>query len=509
MSTLSVIIITKNEEKNIRRCLESVKWADEIIVFDSGSTDQTIAICKEYTKHIFVTDWPGFGPQKNRALEKASSDWVLSIDADEQLTEELIIELRIIMRRSEYAGYYIKRCTNYCGQFIRYGDWKKDQVLRLFHRDQSKFTDDIIHEKVIVQGQVAVLKEKMLHFSFSNFSEVINKVNLYSTYGAELKCQQGKTSNMMTVIMRSLWCFFRGYFLRLGFLDGKNGFLLAVSNMLGVFYRYVKLSYLYQHLKISVIVTTYNRPDTLKMVLDALSEQSDQHFEVIVADDGSGPETRQLVQDYQKKSNYILKHVWQPDEGFRAAKIRNKGIQTAEGEYIIFLDGDCVPVCEFVSQHRCLAEPGWFIAGKRLLLSPAYTKEVLTHNKQLQHITFQKAISLRVTGKINRFLTLLHFPLGPFRKMYPRQVAGVKTCNMGVWKKNLLEVNGFDESYEGWGYEDTDLVVRLIHAGLKRKSGRFSAMVWHLWHPEADRSQSQKNLDRLKLLEKWVYDSKK
>ena len=245
MSTLSVTIITKNEAHTIRRALESVKWADEIIVLDSGSTDATLDICREYTAHVFTTDWPGFGIQKNRALAKASNEWVLSIDADEEISELLATEIReAIGGRSNCNGFCIKRISNYCGRFIRYGDWSSDHPLRLFKKSRATFTDDSIHERVIVQGKVGLLKQTMLHFPFQNLEQVLNKINFYSSKTAELQFSKHKKSSVTKAMTHASWCFIRGYFFRRGFLDGKEGFLLALSNALGTFYRYTKLLYL-------------------------------------------------------------------------------------------------------------------------------------------------------------------------------------------------------------------------------------------------------------------------
>ena len=251
-------------------------------------------------------------------------------------------------------------------------------------------------------------------------------------------------------------------------------------------------------MKISIIVTTYNRPDALQIILEAFAYQTDKNFEVIIADDGSRDDTRTMIERLKEKIPYSIKHVWQPDNGFQAAQIRNKGIVAAEGDYIIFIDGDCIPRKNFVAQHRKLAERGWFVAGNRVLISEAYTKILLdeqTATLKLNH--FLMLLKLSLSKKINRFSSTLILNLGYFRKRYPQKWKGVKTCNLGVWKKDLLTVNGFDESYQGWGYEDSDLAIRLLHAGIRAKSGRFATTIFHLWHRENDRSQEADNLSRL------------
>ncbi|MDH5717484.1 MAG: glycosyltransferase family 2 protein [Spirochaetia bacterium] len=240
---LSVIIITKNEEINIKRCLESVKWANEIIVIDSHSTDKTVSICKNFTTKVYSKNWPGFGIQKNRALSLCTNDWILSIDADEVIPKPLQEEIiNVISKNNSYDGYYIRRISNYCGKFLKYGDWKKDYIIRLFKRKKGKFSNSKVHEEVLINGKTAKLKETFLHYAFSDIEEVLDTLNRYTTMGAIQK--EGKSSGIIKAVSRAFWTFFRGYILKTGFLDGKEGFLLAVSNAEGTYYKYIKLIYI-------------------------------------------------------------------------------------------------------------------------------------------------------------------------------------------------------------------------------------------------------------------------
>jgi glycosyltransferase involved in cell wall biosynthesis len=247
MSTLSVIIICKNEQDNIRDCLDSVAFADEIILLDSKSTDNTLNIARKYTDKLFITeDWPGYGPQKNRALCKAKGQWVLSIDADERLSDTLQQEIQqVIHSETPFDAFKLLRLSSYCGRMIRYGDWKNDYVLRLFRNKSGQFTNDTVHERYVLnQGKLwSKLKSPLFHYSFKSLEQVLSKVNEYSTLSADRKYQQHKKSSVKKALCHASWSFFRGYFIRLGFLDGREGFLLAVSNALGVFYRYAKLIY--------------------------------------------------------------------------------------------------------------------------------------------------------------------------------------------------------------------------------------------------------------------------
>jgi glycosyltransferase involved in cell wall biosynthesis len=241
MASLSVIIITKNEALNIRACIDSVKWADEIIVVDSGSTDDTVAICREFTPHVYLHDWPGFGIQKNRALDYASKDWVLSLDADERITPELRAEIEMAMREGKAQGYEIPRLSSFCGRFMYHSGWYPDYVLRLFRRGSARFSDNLVHERLLIDSQTARLKSLMLHYAFENLEEVLHKTNQYSTAGAQMQFQRGRKSSLSGAVVRGLWSFVRSYVLRAGFLDGREGFILAVSNAEGTYYRYLKL----------------------------------------------------------------------------------------------------------------------------------------------------------------------------------------------------------------------------------------------------------------------------
>lgn len=240
---LSVIIITKNEAANIRACLESVAWADEIIVVDSGSSDATAEICEEFGARVYVHDWPGFGVQKNRALGYATHEWVFSIDADERVTPELCNAIEAVLRKDDDArsAYRVSRLSSYCGRFMRHSGWHPDHIVRLFRRAAAHFSDDLVHERLLVEGQIGELDGELLHYAFDNLEEVLHKVNHYSSAGAAKLHRRGRSASLAGAVLRGLWSFLRTYVLRGGFLDGREGFMLAVSNAEGTYYRYLKL----------------------------------------------------------------------------------------------------------------------------------------------------------------------------------------------------------------------------------------------------------------------------
>ena len=240
---LSVIIITKNGERTIRRCLESVAWADEIVVLDSGSTDRTVEICRELGATVHQTpDWPGHGLQKNRALDRARSEWVLSLDHDEWATPELRGEIeRTLAAPGGKAAFVMPRRSSFCGRFMRHSGWWPDCVTRLWRRGAARFSEDTMHDRVIVQGSMGRLHHHIMHESIADLDQMIAKMNSYSSASAVILNRQGRRASLATAMLHGWWAFTRTYFLRLGFLDGREGFMLAVANAEGSYYRYLKL----------------------------------------------------------------------------------------------------------------------------------------------------------------------------------------------------------------------------------------------------------------------------
>jgi len=243
MNGLSVVIITRDEEESIGAALDSVGFADEIVLVDSGSRDRTVEIARSRGARVIqTTDWPGFGAQKNRALDHATRDWVLSLDADERVTPELRAEIEAMLRGgATQDAYDVPRLSSYCGRYMRHGGWWPDHVTRLFRRDKARFSDDLVHERLVVTGSTGRLKGHLLHEAFEDFEEVLRKVDHYSTANARMMHARGKRGSLAAAILHGGWAFFRTYVLRGGFLDGRHGFMLAVSNAEGTYYRYLKL----------------------------------------------------------------------------------------------------------------------------------------------------------------------------------------------------------------------------------------------------------------------------
>lgn len=242
MISISVVIITHNEEKNIERCLKSVIWADEIVVIDSQSVDKTREICEKYNCKFYTSDWLGFGKTKQFAVSKAYNDWILSIDADEELSPEIIDEIKLILSNaSVYNSYRIKRNSYYLGKVIKHCGWDKDYTLRLFNKQYGNFNDNTVHEFVETKGSIGTLKSVMLHYTYPDLATHFTKMKRYAELGAENLFKQGKYSTPLIAIIRGISKFLKMYILQLGFLDGPNGFILSVNSGWGVYQKYLFL----------------------------------------------------------------------------------------------------------------------------------------------------------------------------------------------------------------------------------------------------------------------------
>ncbi|MFH0787220.1 MAG: glycosyltransferase family 2 protein [Pseudomonadota bacterium] len=239
---LSVTIITLNEEKNLRACLESVAFADEIIVVDSGSEDQTLSIAREFTDKIYQEPWQGFARQKNLAQDKARGPWILNVDADERVTPGLKEEILSLFRNgSPYTGFKIPRKNFFCGQWIRHGGWYPNYQLRLYQKEAGSFTQREVHEQVVVKGRVGILKTPLEHFTYDSLSDYLNRMDRYSDLSAGQYLLEGKKVSWLEILFRTKYTFLKMWLLQGGILDGANGFVLAVLYSYYTFIKYAKL----------------------------------------------------------------------------------------------------------------------------------------------------------------------------------------------------------------------------------------------------------------------------
>ena len=243
MKTLSVITVTLNEERNIAACLASVRWANELIVVDSGSTDRTIEIAKQYASSVLTVEWQGYGATKNYALDQASGEWVLWLDADERVTPELAEEIKSVIARQDdrKAGYTVARRAYFLGRWIKHCGWYPSRVTRLFRRTQGRFSESKVHERLIVQGTVGELRNDMLHYTDPDLGHYFEKFNRYTSLAADDMLMAGRRFSLLDLLVRPSFLFVKMYFLRLGLLDGLHGFILCVVSSAYVFVKYAKL----------------------------------------------------------------------------------------------------------------------------------------------------------------------------------------------------------------------------------------------------------------------------
>jgi glycosyltransferase involved in cell wall biosynthesis len=240
--TLGVALIALNSATRLAQCLAALSFADDVVVVDGGSTDDTVAIAQAHGARVIADpDWPGFGPQKNRAVAALSTDWILSIDTDEVVSPELAASIRAAIGAPRADVYAVDRLSSFCGQWVRHSGWYPDWIPRLFKRGSARFSDDLVHERLVFESPAARLEGKLMHYSYENFEAVLRKLDAYSSAGARQRRAAGATGGFGKALGRGAWAFIRTYVLRRGFLDGRAGFMIAVFNAETVYYRFLKL----------------------------------------------------------------------------------------------------------------------------------------------------------------------------------------------------------------------------------------------------------------------------
>ena len=242
--SLTVVIVAKNEARNIAECVASAAFADQVVVLDSGSTDRTATLAAQAGARVVQTDWPGYGPQVARGFRMAATDWVLSLDADERIGPALREEILAAMRSNAFDGYRIPRLSEFCGRFIRHSGWRPDHTLRLGRRELAGFTDHFLHAHMTLDGRVGDLNESLVHYSYPDLHDVLEKLDRYSTGHARDLLAAGQSGSVGKAVVRGVFAFIRSYVLRLGFLDGQHGLMLAIYNAEYTYYKYLKLKFL-------------------------------------------------------------------------------------------------------------------------------------------------------------------------------------------------------------------------------------------------------------------------
>ncbi len=486
---ISVVIIAKNAAATISQCLESCKCFDEVVtVIDETSSDGTLKLCNAY-KNVKIHSSPflGFGKMKQYAASLASNDWVLSLDADETLTPTFLKELKQLYL-DENKVYAIHRHNFFKARHIDACGWNNDYPKRLFNKKHTNFSDHEIHESIKSDGMSIVkLQGPLLHYAYENEAQLEEKAQRYALLYAK-ENDRKKTASYFKAMYKSAFVFIKDFILRKGIFYGLDGYTISKYNAKGAFLKYKYLASQFNTFNHTLVVSTYNRPDALSIVLDSIVNQSRQPSQVIIADDGSGDDTTQLVKSYQGKIKNLL-HIWHEDQGFRLAAIRNKAIQATTGEFISLIDGDMVLHPDFIKTIYYLAKKNTYLQGKRVLLNQEASYELINGNKNKIHF-FSKGIVNRFNAISNVFLTRY------LSKKY-NSIKAVKGCSMHFWKEDAFKTNGFNEAFVGWGREDSEFLCRMLNAGITRKNIILGAVAYHLYHDEASRTQLKANDDIL------------
>lgn len=497
MIKASATILVKNAQAHIKECLESLRDFDEIILLDNQSEDDTLKIAKEFNESyknlkIYQSEFIGFGALKNLALSYATNEWIFSIDSDEVLEKECLDFLKDFFKSppSKDIILALPRKNLYKNEWIKASGWYPDYVIRVFNKNYTKFNENIVHESVIVpkDAKLKRLEAGLKHYAFDSVSALLKKLDRYTELYAEQN-KGKKQSSISKAILHGFFSFFKNYLLKKGFLYGYKGFLISTCNALGSFFKYIKLYEMNLSLTSSLIITTYNQKERLALVLDSVKELSYLPNEVLIADDGSKEDTKELIQAYQKDFPVPLKHIWQEDKGFRLSEIRNLAIKNAKGEYIIIIDGDMILDKNFIKDHLSFAKEKTFLQGSRVLLDEKSSKDILSKKD------YKKAFSLSSMKRLKFLAKLLYKNSKIDEEIFDKKelVKGVRGCNMSFFKKDCEAINGFNEDFVGWGREDSEFVARfLFNKGYFRRL-KFYALAYHIYHDENSRTMLDAN----------------
>ncbi|WP_416190661.1 glycosyltransferase family 2 protein [Neisseria sp. CCUG12390] len=483
-------MLVKNSERYLAEVLTALHDFDEVLLLDNGSTDGTFGIAAQFGNvSYYKHDFTGFGPMKNMAAQLAQNDWIFSIDSDEIPDAELIDALRTAVAENRPQNIYsLSRLNHYNGRPMKGCGWYPDILPRLYHRGFTRFSDRQVHESLVIpkDAQVNTLAGRLKHYSFENAEGLIRKMQQYSSLYAEENRFKKKTSPAKALLHGGV-SFIKNYFFKRGFAYGSDGLTVSVANAQGSYYKYVKLYERNRDMKVSLIITTYNRPDALLTVLKSALSQTRMPDEIVVADDGSTRETADVIHYINRLTPVPVKHAWRPDDGFRAAEARNRALAMAEGDYIVLIDGDMLLDPSFVADHLKLALRGRLVQGSRVILSEERTQEILASEQLPDLSPFSRGIEKRLSALRSRCLSALIGRKGS------RNHRGIKTCNMGFFRADALAVNGFNNRFVGWGREDSEFVARCFHNGMKRYNLKFAGVAYHLWHHEAERAALPQN----------------
>ncbi|OSI35176.1 glycosyltransferase family 2 protein [Neisseria dumasiana] len=488
----SAVMLVKNSERYLQEVLTALTDFDEVLLLDNGSTDRTLEIAARFGNvRVCKHEFTGFGPMKNLAASLAKHNWIFSIDSDEVPDAELVENIRRAVEHNDpQTVYTLLRLNHYNGRLIKGCTWYPDILPRLYQRTHTGFSDRKVHEGIVLPPQTVVrkLNGHLKHYSYENVEGLIHKMQHYSTLYAE-ENRYKKDATPFKGLLHGAVAFIKNYLLKRGFMYGADGLIISSVNAQGSYYKYVKLYEHNRNMSVSLIITTYNRPDALALVLKSALAQTRLPQEIIIADDGSDRRTTEVVGKFTQASPVPVKHTWQKDDGFRAAESRNRAIAAATSDYLIIIDGDMVLDPSFIADHIAAAKKGRLIQGSRVILSKERTEAILNQpGLPLPELSFS---SNGVKKRLSALrLTKLAKLLG---KRGNRKHKGIKSCNMGFFRDDALAVNGFNNEFVGWGREDSEFAARCYHSGMKRHNLKFAGIAYHLWHHEAERAALPRN----------------
>ncbi|ENQ6618974.1 glycosyltransferase [Campylobacter lari] len=497
LKQISVIMIVKNAQKTLKACLESLQEFGEIVLIENDSNDDTLKITYEFSKNyknikIYQHKFIGFGPLKNLAISYASNDWIFNIDADELAKKEFLQELGQIEPNKEDI-IALPRENLYNGEWIKACGWWPDYVMRVFNKTHTSFNENLVHESLILHedSKKIKLQNGLRHFAFENIDSLLDKLQKYSKLWALQNLH--KESSICKALLRGIWTFFRNYVLKKGIFYGYKGFIISTCNGLGAFFKYMKLYELKKQKPktCALIITTYNQKERLALVLDSVKNLEPLPDEVLIADDGSREDTAKLIQAYQKDFPCNLEHIWQEDEGFRAAASRNKAIRASNSEYIVLIDGDMILEKNFIGDHLKFASLKTILQGSRTILNENESKELLRKND------FSLAFDKKgFKNQRNIFLAKCVYKFSKLTKNFFKKsqlVKGSKTCNMSFYKSDFEAIEGFNEKFIGWGREDSEFVARFLFNDGVFKRLKFNALAYHIYHEENSKNMLEIN----------------
>jgi glycosyltransferase involved in cell wall biosynthesis len=533
MPKISTTVITYNEARNIERCLKSVApFSDEIVVVDSGSIDGTVEIAERYATRVISRDWPGYGPQKQFALENTEHEWVFSIDADEEVSPELCREIQELHFADD--GYEVSRRTWYMNRWIMHGVWYPGYVLRLVRRDRAHFTDDIVHERVQVTGSVGRLRNDLHHYSYRDVAHHLDRINDLTTLAARRMYEEGRHARAHQIALLPVLAFLKAYVQKRGFLDGLPGLVVSTLHGFYVFLKYAKLLDLRLSKTpplrsttsvrrpaaptsnppsapaartsdpasarsllppaLSLVIAVYERPEILATIFESLRNQTLQDFEVVLADDGSGPEIQDVVDQYQPHLKHAVQRIWHEDRGFRKTIVVNRAVPAARSDYLVFIDGDCILHHRFLERHYARRRRGQVLSGRRVMFDRTLTERLTLADVRSRRIE-QVSFWWRHAGKIDRwrgfYLPALYRLRNLFRSDY--QILG---SNFSVHKEDFYGVNGYDERITGRGLEDNNLCARFLNSGMTICTVTQEALQYHRFHQAEAFAHSDEFIDR-------------